>query len=255
MNLNEKGVTLLELLIAVGIFSTVLGLTGAAYVNNLKSSVNQQELSQLNHNLRATLDFMSNDIKLAGLDPTGEAKAGIESATNSEITFTLDITGGLGVDGKGDGVDNDDDGIVDEGKIIVPAPPTPDPSAPEWYDGKTDSIGEKITYKFDASSNTIYRNTDKVASHIEALNFVYLDKSGVELGTPDVVVKTLTTAQISQITSVQLTIVARANSRPYLKQIDASFKNQMEDVIFNKNDGVLRKMGTITIACRNLNDE
>ncbi len=63
---HQKGFTLPELLISLVLGLTLVGAVMSAYLTTLKSSGDNNEQAQLNHNLRASLDLILSDLKRAG---------------------------------------------------------------------------------------------------------------------------------------------------------------------------------------------
>lgn len=182
---------------------------------------------------------------MAGYDPSREADAKIFAAVDNTIQFTMDIAGG-----DTDGVDNDGDGFVDEadeaafgdGAIVV-------------------GDGEEITYVHydsdgDGNNDALGRNPGSgiqlLAENIDALNFVYLDADGGDLGSPVPMPKR------QAIRTVQITLVARADFRDQDYNNNMQYENQNPkpggpDVIYTApGDGYRRKRLTTQIRCRNL---
>ena len=105
---------------------------------------------------------------------------------------------------------------------------------------------ETIAYSYDADTLTLRRNNQTVADNIEALDFVYLDSSGV------------TTASLSDIRSIQVTMVARTGKGDQGYVNSDIYYNQMGDQVFPPsgdpapNDNIRRNSLSREIKCRNL---
>jgi type IV pilus assembly protein PilW len=144
---SNQGVTLIELMIGMTIFLLVLGGIYSTFQSQHKSYLMQEEVAAMQQNIRASMFYMTKEIRMAGCDPTGNAGAGIVTANANSISFTEDIRG-------------DADGS--------------DP------DGATNDPNESIAYAL--SGNNLVRNTgggnQVVAENIDALDFVYLDENG-----------------------------------------------------------------------------
>jgi len=208
--LSNKGVTLIELMIAMTIFLLVLGAIYSTFQSQHKSYLMQEEVAAMQQNIRAAMFYMTKEIRMAGCDPTGNAGAGIVTANADSISFTEDIRG-------------DADGS--------------DP------DGATNDPNESIAYAL--SSNNLVRNTgggnQVVAENIDALDFVYLDADGN------------TTATLTDIRSVEITIVARTGRALRAVKDNNLYKNQQDETILGpQNDNFSRKSMTTFIKCRNL---
>ena len=138
----------------------------------------QEQIAEMQQSARAAMEFMSREIRMAGynphpeLNPTGVV-VGIQTATSSSLTFSLDIRGDNGGD-----------------------PP----------DGDTGDSNEYITYSLYTPEDGIQKlgrrsTTDAtyqpIAEHIQSLTFQYQDTNGT------------TTASTTAIRRIQITITAR----------------------------------------------
>lgn len=90
---NEKGFTLVELMIAMVISALVMASVYSVYYTQQKSYIDQEEVAAMHQNLRAAMYFMEREIRMAGCDPTGNAGAGIVQNLTSQIRFTEDVRG------------------------------------------------------------------------------------------------------------------------------------------------------------------
>jgi len=221
MNLRtcNKGFTLVELLVSIVVSGVVLGSVYSSFHAQQKNFVAQEQTAALQQNLRSAMYLMEREIRMAGYDPTGDAGAGIHTAQANSIRVTKDIT--------------DDSGT----------------GAP---DGNADDVNEDITYAVldaDGDGDMDLARTDAngvgnqlLAENIDALDFVYLDKEG----TP--------TANISEMRSVQITVVARAGRPDRGYDGSGSFLNQQGQIIFTPSAGdqFRRKLLTEEVKCRNL---
>jgi type IV pilus assembly protein PilW len=221
MNLRtcNKGFTLVELLVSIAISAVVLGSVYSSFYAHQKNFLAQEQTAAMQQNLRSAMYLMEREIRMAGYDPTGDAGAGIHTASADSIRVTKDIT-----DDAGTG----------------PA------------DGNADDVNEDITYAVldaDGDGDTDLARTDAngagtqlLAENIDALNFVYLDKDGSS------------TANISEMRSVQITVVARADRPDRGYDGSGSFLNQQGQIIFTPSAGdqFRRKLLTEEVKCRNL---
>ena len=107
---HDRGFTLIELLMAVAIAGVVVGGVYSVYLTQQKSYLAQQEIVEMQQNLRAAMQLMEREIRMAGYTPYEESGAGIQTANANSIRFTMDIH---------DGSDNDADGRTDEFEIGV----------------------------------------------------------------------------------------------------------------------------------------
>ena len=203
---NSAGFTLVELLIAMVISTMVLTGIYMAYVRQMRVNNTQNQVVDMQQSVRVAMHFMERELRLAGLDPSGLANTGVDVASANTITVSMDLTGG-----EADGVDNDGNGTVDD--------------AGEYYD----RIPEQITYALSNDANPqdgmndalfgvnnnpchLLRNGQRLASNIDALNFVYL---GVDDTDPTCVencflVNPTTPEERRNIRAIQITVIARA---------------------------------------------
>jgi len=233
---NKAGFTLIEIMIAMAVSGIVLGGIYQAYTNQMRVNNTQNQVVDMQQNVRVAMNFMERDIRLAGLDPSGLANSGIDVATANTITLSVDTTGG-----ETDGQDNNRDGVPD------------DPG--EWYDGTPEQVTYSLSNDADNTgvndavegTNTIacnlMRNGQRLASDIDALRFNYMgiDESAGSACTGESCPLAYTYVATPQgrrnIRAVQITIVARAGTNipgfsvPYTD--DNVYMNLQGDVILN----------------------
>ena len=227
---HEKGFTLIEILVAMAISGVVMAGIYSVYHANLKSSITQEQVAVMQQNLRAAILLMEREIRRAGNDPTGNAGAGIQNANASSISFTMDIH---------DGTDNDADGSTDEADEAGNG------------DGDVTDTNEDITYlrldpdgdgNFDLfRRDAVVAGDQLIAENIDALDFVYIDGNGN------------VTATLSEIRSVQITIVAKTRQEIHGFSDAATYTNQQGTVVLNQqNDKFRRQRLSTEVKCRNL---
>ncbi len=90
---QEHGFTLIEILIAMAITGIVSAAIFTAFQSQQKSYAAQEDVVVMQQNLRAGMDMMVREIRMAGYDPSRDAKAGIISAVSGSIAFTIDENG------------------------------------------------------------------------------------------------------------------------------------------------------------------
>jgi type IV pilus assembly protein PilW len=162
----RKGFTLIEVVVALALTSIVALGIFSFYNSQNRAYVVQERVVEMQQNLRAGLEMLTREIRMAGYDPTGSASATITNATRTTLSFNSDIAGG-----DGDGIDNDEDGTIDEADEAV------------FGDGFLDDADENVTYTFNAAANELERDTggggQPVAQNIDALRFAYaIDSDG-----------------------------------------------------------------------------
>ena len=183
MTNNDKGFTLVELLVAMAISLIVMASIGYLYYSQQKSYVAQEQISAMQQNLRAAMYYMEREIRMAGCDPTQNANSGIITATANSINFTEDI---------------DDDGIIGANENITYS----------LYD----SGGDGDT---DLGRNTGGGN-QLLAENIDALDFVYLDSNGG----PPATISDIRSVQVTIVARVGRPDPGYTNTNAYFNQQD-----------------------------------
>lgn len=220
-NLNTKGFTMVELLVAMAVSLLAIGAIYSTFLSQFKSYQVQEEVAAMQQNIRSAMFHMQREIRMAGCDPTGLAGAGITNASATSISFTEDV--------RGDSTGSDPDGALDD-------------------------ANETITYSL--SGNNLVRDTgggnQTVAENIDALNFVYLD--GASPPAPLALVSgSIPAGNLSQIRSVEITVVARTDKSSRASPNNMVYYNQQNEQILDaQNDNYSRKRLTAFIKCRNL---
>ena len=218
---RNDGFTLVEMLVAMAIGAIVMAAVYSTYSTQQKSYILQEQVAAMQQNIRASMYFITRDIRMAGCDPTSNANAGITAAGPTSISFTRDIRTG-----------ND--------------------PANNTADGRTDGWNESVTYAYDEPNSQITRGGQALAANIDMLDFVYLGPNGNVLNPGRISVPAVS---IPNIQSVQITVVARTGRIDQTYINSNSFFNQVDPVnpIFTApNDNFHRKTLTSNIRCRNL---
>jgi prepilin-type N-terminal cleavage/methylation domain-containing protein len=156
---TDKGFTLVELTIAIAIFSIFIGAVYGIFASVSKSTTNTEVRSEIMQKLRTSIDFMEQDIRMAGLDRFKTAGAGIEFANDFSLRFTADrnLSGDIDVPNLGDGIQEGDlenityewDSVNSLLKQYLPAG-----TADDWQPVAYNVKDFKFTY-LDAEGNTI----------------------------------------------------------------------------------------------------
>jgi len=218
----NQGFTLLEVLVALAILGVIVAGIYSTFYSQQRSYIAQEQVAAMQKNLRAAMYLVEREIRMAGCDPKKKANAGIVDLgydpvedRYSSIEFTLDIT-------------NDSGG--------------------EEPDGDTDDTNENVYYALvdqDGDGDTdLVRDTGGgrhiVAENIDVLDFVYLNQQAAP------------TDNISEIRSVQITMVARTGKRDPGYKDTTVYKNQQPKTIYTANDNFRRRVLTTDIKFRNL---
>lgn len=97
---GSKGFTLIELIIAMAMVGLVAGAIFGVFLSSERAYNTQEHTVDAQQRVRVGIDFIAQDLRLAGLDPLGTGAAGIENAAATDLRFTADL---------------DLDGIIDSG--------------------------------------------------------------------------------------------------------------------------------------------
>lgn len=209
---------MLELLVAMALAGVVMAGIYSAYYTQQKSAIVQQQTAAMSQNLRAGMDLMARDIRMAGYDPKHTASAGFVSDFPSPEN------------GKGAGTDS--------GRIAF----TMDADGSGAIDSNS---SELIGFRLNGNALQIFTTTgtnwQTVADNIDAVNFVYLDGSGN------------VTANLNDIRSVQITMVARVGrGDPGYTDTNGYSNQQGTQILAPQNDSFRRRLLTTEVTCRNL---
>lgn len=218
---NQKGFTLIEVMVAIAIFAIVMATVVAAFQSQLTAHITQQQMADMQQNARGAMSIIKQDLRMAGWPPKGAAGAGITINASNSITLSMDIH---------DGIDNDSDTEVDE-------------EDEKWTpNGSTAQANEVVTYAM--VGNELQRNGSPLGLNVDAVDFVFLDQAGNVTVDPD------------EIFSAQITMVARAGGNvPVMsyKHTDTNsyFNQQGTQILAAQNDTFRRICLTSEVRCRN----
>jgi prepilin-type N-terminal cleavage/methylation domain-containing protein len=88
---RQCGFTLIELLVAMAVSSIVFVSVVGSFTMQNRSYTRDTATADIQQVVRAGIDFMSDNIRMAGLDPLQTGNFGIETAGATGITFTADL--------------------------------------------------------------------------------------------------------------------------------------------------------------------
>ena len=145
---NEQGFTLIEVVIGLAISLILMGVAVSIFNVQRKSYSLQEQVTEMQQNVRAAMDMMVREIRMAGYDPTESGFVGIGTNTTTLLQILADIDG----------------------------------------NGTSTGTNEDITYRYynanDATNpRQIKRNTgggfQPLAENIDGCNFLYYDGNGI----------------------------------------------------------------------------
>lgn len=183
----DDGFTLVELMITLIITSVISATLYSAYIYQQRSQTAQDQVVDMQQNIRSVLYFVAREIRMAGFDPQNISGAGILKATKGRFQFSQDINN------NGPGVTPGDGDLLDPSETIT-----------FGFSSINDPGFDGIA---DAGAAPLGRDTgggfQPVADNIQAIEFFYTMESGAKTLTPD-------PAQFDDIRMITISILARA---------------------------------------------
>jgi|BarGraNGADG00212_2_1021979.scaffolds.fasta_scaffold10695_5 type IV pilus assembly protein PilW len=182
------GFSLIELLIAMAVGLIIIGATYSVFIIQNKQINNQDKIVEMQQNVRAAMDMMSREVRMAGYDPCG-----LNSDTDSSNNF--------------DGVTWNSAQLQIKADLDGNNPASNNCQSP--YKGIDMTSQENIIYEFDGTNKQITRNigagdqpfAENIIQNDNGIPlFSYLDKNGNA------------TSTAKDIRKVRLTITGRTSS-------------------------------------------
>ncbi len=224
-----NGFTLLELMVTLFISSIIMVAAYSSFHSQQQSFISQDQVTEIQENIRAGLDMMMREIRMAGYDPSDSVNAGIVIATAGQLSFTQDLNGDGDLSDSNESVtygfsaadDADGNGIVDDinGDGVV---------------NDIASLGRNTGGGFQA-----------IADNFQAIEFNYILSDGSSTTSP-------TTSQLNLIRSIQVSLLVRSTI------IDNNYTDTKTYVTASGgswgpfNDHYRRRFLTFIINARNL---
>jgi len=190
MNTNDRGFTLVELMIAMVVGMVVLGAVYALFTAQSKHLATQEQLAELHQNARAAMDIMVREISMAGYNQT-TAPATITAVNRCTGTTTASNTPCAGItnaaaDTIGFVADINGNGDTTAGGA--------NPSENIAYDRYHSETSPAGVYSLGRTSNG---SKQPVIEYLDLLSFSYHEANGN------------VTANLANIRRVKITIVTR----------------------------------------------
>lgn len=203
---SNHGFTLVELMVTLVVAFLVIAAVYASYVVQQRTQVEQQQVTRMQQNLRAGLDMMTREFKMAGYDPLLTGEYGITTANQNTFAFTADLCE------DGSTVPKVTATAECPGPFDVNRIPTDvdQPNAGRRLD-------EIFSYQLvdtdgDGSNDILQRVTSApavaIAENIEQLEFSYIMQNGS-------VQQLVGVGQLENIRAVQISLLARADQPDY----------------------------------------
>ena len=151
---DQSGFTLVEMLVALALASVFAGSLFFTMRALLRGYGQENVRVALQQNVRAGVNLIAMDLRMAGLDPLGTDRFGFETATATEVRFTQD---------------NDLDGNVDDSGFerITYA-----------YDGVTGQVTQRLY------EGTTVQQQALVMDDVTAFSLTFQDESGNAIAFP-----------------------------------------------------------------------
>ncbi|MHC4321981.1 MAG: PilW family protein [Planctomycetota bacterium] len=143
---NERGFTIIELVVGLAIGLILLGVAVKIFLVQQRAYNVQEQLSEMQQNIRSAMDMIVRETKMAGYNPTGASFDGIgDNSSATSIQIKADLTG------NGDTADEDED----------------------------------ITYSYDDADLQIERDGagNPIAENITEFTVLYFNANGDDIGT------------------------------------------------------------------------
>jgi type IV pilus assembly protein PilW len=222
---RENGFTLVELLVALALTGITMVAVYKTFSAQEKVFAVQDDAASMQQDLRAAMEIMIKDFRMAGYSPNTAGAAGVTSAQASSCTFTADRNA----------------------------------------DGDVTDADEQITYSLSGGarpfrlSRTSGGVTQPVADNVDALDFVYVLADGSTTSAP--AAADLTNIRAIQVTVVARGNRADkdyVNKTLYWNQFGpqpaapAAPDPTLSLLGAAANDGFRRRLLTATVTCRNL---
>ena len=157
---DSEGFTLIEVMMVIAILSIAFGTIYKTFDTFNRAYTTENVVAGVQQRTRIGLEFMVQDIRMAGLDPFLTGVPGITKASLIEIRFTAD---------------RNMDGVLDN---------------PFVADGISDSDLERIAYAYDSAGrlemflrdeDDLVQSQDVLLDNVIGLTFGYLDENDADL--------------------------------------------------------------------------
>lgn len=162
---RASGFTLIEVLVSIALLSIFSAAAMAVLIPLSRSYTTTDVASSAQQVVRMAVEFMANDIRLAGLDPLQQAGAGLQEANATSIRFTCDRVNVVAGDTEANGgIDNDNFENISY-----------------YYEAATNSLNLRLY------SGAPVQTTQAIVNNVTNLEFRYFDEEGVVTGDLDLI--------------------------------------------------------------------
>lgn len=239
-NYAAGGFTLVELMIAMVVSGIIMAAVMTLFVIHQRSYLVQDDVSEIQENLRGAMMVMTDEIRLAGCDPLETGGPGIVTALPTQFNFTADLFGNA-LD-----VNAADGDVLDAGENI-----TYGFNATDDLDvnGIADNNGAG-DWSHPVTGTPLRRDGNNgggaqpLALFIDALEFNYVLANGTTSTAPSF-------ADLNEIRMVQVSILARADNPSQGFVNTETYTTASGRVLDPPNDAFRRRMMIVNIKLRN----
>ncbi|PIE57447.1 MAG: hypothetical protein CSA33_08155 [Desulfobulbus propionicus] len=212
---HNTGFTMVELMITLAISGMVMGAIYGAYISQQRTYVAQDDVAEMQQNVRAAIYAMVSDLRMAGYDDGSGAGATIEEAHLNDVKVSCDLDG----------------------------------------DGKTDQSDEIIQYSmYQSGSDGIWRLGRKEVnggSTIQAVAENFNDATSLEFQYLDA--EGNTTTVLDDIRAIRICLLARASKAAQdYENTGLTYTSPSGTVWGPFNDNVRRRLYVTTVNLRNM---
>jgi type IV pilus assembly protein PilW len=197
---STKAFTLVELMITMMISGVIISGVYSAYISQQRTYLAQEQVAEMQQNLRAATDIMVREIKMAGYDYTGNSGAGATRTLAGQMSFTLDI--------------NDDGDLCDQSEVLDFGMSSADDADRNGIpDAVTNGVPDAVSIARQSGDTTAASvpgcppsnggGYQAIADNIQAVEFLYILADGTRSLAPSA-------AELADIRSVEISILARA---------------------------------------------
>lgn len=225
----QRGFTLVELMITLVVTSIIIAAVYSAYKVQQRQYTNQTQVVEMQQNIRAAISFMTEQIRMAGYNPTGNPNAGFSVAKIGRMRFKKDTTNTAGTDPDGDGAF---DGPLED--IIFGFASADDAT----LDGKADSGAASLQMSRDGGANF-----EPIADNIAAIEFSYILDDGSIV---------TSTTNYDKIRSITISILARAANQDPEFTNSATYTTGAGNTWTAPGDHYRRRLLITDLKCRNM---
>ena len=278
---DQTGFTLVELMIVVALSGIVMAAVYSIYIAQQKTYIAQDQVVEMQQNIRAALDLMEREIRMAGYDTAGSV-ASITVARSGQMSFTFDNNNDGFTDDANESIDygfsdvvdifdvvNSDanrDGLPDNGGVLalrrrdVNNPPLPPRPSYQPVADNIEAIG--FAYAYDNNSDGQVE-VNAISTEISwaipdgAGGWIDLDTDNdgdidVNDAAPANVTGVASATQREQIRAVQIWILARAGREDPDYVNPNSYKVGANIIVTAANDHFRRRLLSVNVKCRNM---